>query len=529
MNRLFFVFFFFVLGYVNAQDWESFTDSIPTLSSPRSTDLNGDGVMDVVIGGGTDGVFSNNGIMGYNGIDGSLLWKRSSRDEVFGSAIFQDITSDGINDVIITGRSAQLLAIDGSSGTLLWDYINNPIDTGLYNFYNPQFIHDVDGDNYADILVSYGGDHSAPDWESNRPPGYLMVVSALTGNVIVHAVVPDSAETYCSPIIADIQNTGDNWVLYGTGGENFGGNFYAVLLEDLLLGDLSSSIVLASDLNKGFIAPAAIHKNSFDSYDIIIQSFDGLVKKIDGQTFAPIWTYQKQGTESSAEPVIGNFTGDLTPDILLVLFKGIAPSYNDYYQVMIDGNNGTVSFIDSLGVIDYASANAVDLNNDGRDEGIYSITYYEGGCFKSRIESIDFTTNIITTLDQTRTGVTIASTPYINDLDNDGLLDLVYSVKKDSINPMGWGGISVYRHELSASMPNAGIAWGSYLGTNMNGVYNSVLIDCGNGSVISSVNTINPSCNGFSDGAISLSVVGSLSSCTYLIPRPPPKFRSAIG
>ena len=130
MNRLFFVFFFFVLGYVNAQDWESFTDSIPTLSSPRSTDLNGDGVMDVVIGGGTDGVFSNNGIMGYNGIDGSLLWKRSSRDEVFGSAIFQDITSDGINDVIITGRSAQLLAIDGSSGTLLWDYINNPIDTG---------------------------------------------------------------------------------------------------------------------------------------------------------------------------------------------------------------------------------------------------------------------------------------------------------------------------------------------------------------------------------------------------------------
>ena len=38
MKRLFVVLFFFLLGYVNAQDWESFSDSIATLSSPRSTD-----------------------------------------------------------------------------------------------------------------------------------------------------------------------------------------------------------------------------------------------------------------------------------------------------------------------------------------------------------------------------------------------------------------------------------------------------------------------------------------------------------
>jgi len=476
-------------------------------------------VMDVVIGGGTDSVFSNNGIMAYNGVDGSLLWKRSSRNEVFGSAIFQDITADGISDVIIVGRSAQLLAIDGVNGALLWDYFpysTNPSDSGLFNFYNPQFIHDVDGDTYPDILVANGGDHAAPAWQSNRPPGHLMVVSALTGNLIVKAVVPDSSEIYCSAIVADIQNTGSKWILYGTGGEHFGGNFYAVLLDDLLLGDLTGSIVLASDLNKGFVAPAAIHKTASGVYDIVIQSFDGLVTKINGQTFSPIWTYQKPGTESSAEPVIGNFTGDLTPDVLLVLFKGVAPSYNDYYQVMLDGNDGSVRFLDSLGAINFASANSVDLNNDGRDEGLYSITYLDSGYFKSRVESIDFTTNIINTLDQTRTGVNIASTPLITDLDNDGLLDLVYSVKRDSLNPMGWKGIYVYRHELSSIIPNSGIAWGSYLGTNMDGVYNSELINCGNGSLISSVNRVHPSCNGFSDGGISLGVVGGSSHYTYL-------------
>ena len=80
---------------VLGQNWQSFTDSIPTLSSPRACDLNNDGIKDIVYGGGTDGVFSNNGIMAYNGANGNLLWKRAARNEVFGSAVFMDITNDG--------------------------------------------------------------------------------------------------------------------------------------------------------------------------------------------------------------------------------------------------------------------------------------------------------------------------------------------------------------------------------------------------------------------------------------------------
>jgi len=518
MKRIFIFLFFFLSIFSNAQNWESFTDSICTFSSPRSSDLNGDGIMDIVIGGGTDSLFSNNGVMAYNGVDGSLLWNRSSRDELFGSAIFQDLNSDGINDVIISGRAAQLLAIDGSNGVLLWDFFpfgTNPSDSGFYNFYNPQFIHDVDGDSYDDILISNGGDHSAPSFQPNRPPGHLMIISAQNGNIIQKAVVPDSSEIYCSPLVADLKNNGDQWVLYGTGGENYGGNFYAVLLSDLLLGDISSSIILDTDLNKGFIAPAAIHQTSSGSYDIIIQSYDGLITKIDGQTFSPIWTYQKSGTESSAEPVIGNFTGDLTPDILLVLFNGFAPAFNDYFQVMLDGQDGSVQFIDSLGDINFASANAVDLNNDGRDEGIFSITYFDNGYFTNKVQSIDFNNDTIILLDQVRTGVNIASTPLITDLDNNGFLDLVYSVKEDSLNPMGLNGINIYRHELNSIIPNSGIAWGSYLGTNMDGAYNSDLTPCWFGTIISSFNRIFPFCNGSSDGSISLNLVGTLPY-TYL-------------
>ena len=520
MKYLLIFFLLAFLQFAHAQNWQAFTDSIPTLSSPRTADLNNDGILDVVIGGGTDGVASNNGIMAFNGIDGSLLWKRASRNEVFGSAIFQDITQDGIVDVFIVGRSAQLLAINGASGNLIWDYFpygTNPVDSGLYNFYNPQFIQDVDGDNYKDILVSNGGDHLAPAWETDRPPGRLMIISSLTGNLFSQAIVPDSAEIYCSPLVVDVQNDGNKWILYGTGGENLGGHFYAAPLNELISqSTLSNSVILAQDPNKGFIAPASVFRKSTGVFDIYIQSFAGVVQKINGDNLTSQWTYAKPNTESSAAPVIGNFVADLTPDVLLVLFKGEASSYSDFYQVVLDGATGNVEFIDSIGSIHFASANAVDLNNDGRDEGVFALSYMENSCFRSRVIAVDFTSNTVTNLDATRTGVNIGSTPQILDLDNNGLLDIIYSVKKDSLNPMGWKGIYVYRHELTSNSPNAGIAWGSYMGSGFNGVYEYVPSDCGPGSVISSVIPTSPTCNGASNGSVNVSVIDGQSQHTYL-------------
>ena len=128
--------FLFAVQCLIAQltSWQSFTDSIPTLSSPRACDLNNDGIKDIVIGGGTDGVTSNNGVMAFNGVNGSLLWKRGSRNEVFGSPIFQDITSDGIKDVFISGRQAQLLAIHHILGYVKFDLMH----TNHLNCFTPR-------------------------------------------------------------------------------------------------------------------------------------------------------------------------------------------------------------------------------------------------------------------------------------------------------------------------------------------------------------------------------------------------------
>ena len=96
--------------------WSSFVDSITSFSSPRPVELNGDTIMDMVVGGGEEGVPTNYGMMAFDGANGNLLWNVSANDEVFGSAIFQDITNDGINDVFMGGRYGIFKAIDGSNG-----------------------------------------------------------------------------------------------------------------------------------------------------------------------------------------------------------------------------------------------------------------------------------------------------------------------------------------------------------------------------------------------------------------------------
>ena len=520
-NLLFTILGLIFFSEANAQNliWQNFTDSIPTLSSPRACDLNNDGIKDIVIGGGTDAQFSNNGIMAYNGANGNLLWKRASRNEVFGSAIFQDVNNDGISDVFISGRSAQMLCINGSNGQLIWDYFPytvNPADSGLYNFYNPQFIPDVSGDNIPDILVSNGGDHAAPAWDTSRPEGYLMVINAVNGALIAKAVVPDSAEIYCSPIVANIKNDGNLWILYGTGGETLGGSFWACPLSDLLGNSLQNSVELLHDSQIGYIAPASIYKNLNGTYDIIVQSFGGKISRIKGSDFSLQWTANCAGCESSAAPVIGNFTGSTVPDVFAVLFKGsTGGGYSDFYQVMIDGENGNIVFRDSIGNLHFGSGNAIDLNDDGRDEVLASISALDNGRFRHQLYSFDFANGQTSALTSLQTGLNLASTPLIEDIDNDSNLDLIYVVKKDSLDPSGWKGIYLNRMDLNIAEPLAGIAWGSYMGNKNNGIYNYSPQPCGTGAVVASAPQANPSCNGHSDGNITLNLTNASLSHTF--------------
>ena len=507
--------------FTQQSNWSTFIDSVSTLSSPRAVDLNLDGIKDIVVGAGTDSTFSNYGVIAFDGFDGNVLWSLASPDEIFTSAIFNDINNDSIPDVFIGGRNAQFYAIDGSDGSIIWEAFPqnsglNPSDSGWYNFYSGQFINDQNGDNIKDVLVANGGDHTAAPWDP-RPTGHLMILDGLNGSVLAKAACADSGETYCSPVVIDQGINNSPLVVYGTGGEHSGGNMFVTTLTDLMNNDISMSVSIASDTSTGFIAPPSIADLNLDNYkDIVVQSFGGVVSAINGLSLQPIWIKQISGCESSAAPVIGNFTGgDMSPDVFVLAYKGQTPSYFEYYQIMMDGINGEIKWLDSLGDMHFPSANAIDANGDGRDEVLVSFNNHSG-YFNNELVLIDFQNDTLISVVSPTAGVNLASTPLIDDIDNNGLIDIIYSYKADSLNPSAWNGFYINSITTNISMPNAGIAWGAYMGTNHDGLYNTDLNLCNSNNMVTSWNMVAPSCNLESDGKIYPLSFGTTYPLTYI-------------
>ena len=139
--------------------WSTLIDSVSTLSSPRAVYLNLDGTKDIILVAGTDSIFSNYRFIALDGVSGQLFWNLSTTDEIFTSAILNDINNDTIPDLFIGDKNTQLFAIDGSNCIINWKFSPqntglNLADSGSYKFYSSQICNDFDGDNVNYILAS---------------------------------------------------------------------------------------------------------------------------------------------------------------------------------------------------------------------------------------------------------------------------------------------------------------------------------------------------------------------------------------
>jgi len=488
--------------------WSHFTDSIVTFSSPRLADLNADGVMDVVMGGGVDGVPTNYGVIAIDGDSGHTLWNVGSQDEMFSCPIFQDVTGDGNPDVFIGGRNAEFKAINGLTGAQLWEFFPTsslvPSDSGWYNFYTPQWVPDQNGDGYMDILVANGGDHSKLPHQTQRDPGFMMILDAATGNILAKAVTPDSGETYLSPIVVDFYGDGTKMIVFGTGGEHIGGHLYIDSLSNLMNNDLSGATTLMTGANTGFVAPPALGDFTLDSIpDLVALSFSGVATAFDGSDFSTIWTKTFPGKESSTTPVIGNFTGGFESDVFLTLNRGLTPTYFDHYQYMLDGASGNIVFKDSIGDLEFAPPVANDFDLNGRDELFFSVNIKVGAGYRNEFRIVDFTNNFTSNFMGFYTGTNLTSSPWIGDMDGDGSLEIINVRRKANIVPIAAIGIFVQRINTFFSEPATGIAWGHYMGTNSDGHFNRKGGPCLGSTLSSGFAATGPTCNfennGFAD------------------------------
>jgi outer membrane protein assembly factor BamB len=468
--------------------WDVNLFRIGSQSSPRTVDLNQDGVLDIVMGAGANEYQkSKQGILAIDGKTGVTLWQQETTDQVYGAATFCDINGDSVKDIFIGGRSPRFKALDGKSGKVIWEYLyedhrdDSIMQYARFNFNNSILVPDQNHDGIPDLLTVNGGNSKAdPYSQINRFPGVLMLFDSKSGNIIAADTMPDGKESYMSPLCFVQPGEQESTIIFGTGGETISGNLYQAKLSDLLQTKLSSATIIASENEHGFIAPPVLADISGDGYyDIVAISHGSMAVAIDGQNHKVLWKRKIDNTESSNSFAVGYFTGDDVPDFFTFVSKGQWPNSTGTLQVMLDGKNGEVAYLDSMGCTGFSSPVVYDLNDDGHDEAIISINEFDcslGFAGKSpvdienRLISIDFSNHSFQMIDQTTGFKNVFSTPWLGDLDNDGYLDLIHCQYYHRGDLLSFLGMRLKRIDMAVKVKKD-VVWGAYMSSAGNGLF----------------------------------------------------------
>ena len=467
--------------------WDKNFPGIGSQSSPRTTDLNGDGILDIVIGAGQNEYqHSDQGILALDGRTGHLLWEAAAEDQVYGCATLLDITGDHIDDVFIGGRSPYFKALNGRNGKTIWEYKyqhdSDPIlKHARFNFNNSVLLPDQNGDGVPDLLTVNGGNSKAAPYSADeRFPGVMILFDSKTGNILAADTMPDGRESYMSPVCFSPEDGAEPVIIFGTGGETISGNLYVATLSDLTSRKLSEAKVIASEKGHGFIAPPTLADITGDGVlDVVVISHGSTVFAIDGLDHHLLWKRNIPQTESSNSFAAGFFTGDDVPDFFTFVSKGQWPNSTGSLQVMLDGRDGRIAYIDSVGCTGFSSPVVYDINRDGRDEAIISVNDYDcslgfTGQFptvmENRLIAIDFGKHTTRTIDQQTRFKNIFTTPWIGDMDDDGYLDIVHCQYFHYGDLLSFRGMRMKRIATPIRMKDEPV-WGAYMGSRGDGIF----------------------------------------------------------
>ncbi|MCS6905624.1 MAG: hypothetical protein RML72_01915 [Bacteroidia bacterium] len=484
-------------------------EGMMTFSSPKCTDLNKDGTLDIVIGDGLDiadmagfnrpattpkNIMLNEKgqkilghIKAFDGQTGQPLWSISNIAEIYSSPFFLDVNRDGIQDVIIGGRLSQFFAINGKNGEIIWQFDTTqkaPDPRGWLQFYNPQLIKDCNQDGLPDIVVTNGGFPPAPAKEKNRPAGRLLLLDAASGKILAMLLMPDSAETYCSPVIYPGKNRDEDLIIWGSGGETLPGSLWAIRVKDLQAQNTKAFQKILSNRKKGIMVPPVLADVNRDKVlDIIVANFEGKIQVVNGTNFSLLWEYSQDSCETYTCPAIGFFNQDSILDVATFLNVGVFPAYTKGYFIVLDGKDGQVLYKKTI-TPQYTSPLALNLDVDPLDE----IIFPEAGNMEHVVNQLShkpsknmpmpsFFLNVldpsnweIRPLTPKRVGMGFASTPCIEDINNDGILEVIYAYgvfSKKNPGTLGW---NLERFQLNIPKPPTEY-WGSYMGLKTNGIF----------------------------------------------------------
>ncbi|TNE51032.1 MAG: hypothetical protein EP343_06230 [Deltaproteobacteria bacterium] len=362
------------------------TAKIPELaeSSPRAADLNGDGVLDLVVG---TGVFSMGGgprcfVYAINGKNGKVLWRRQFTGDMYATPVFLHVNNDGIPDVVMTGRVDDVYALNGKTGQTLWNLKakNQGRPYPKANFNTSVLVPDLDKDGTPDLLTIQGGEVTT----QGITVGRLYQISGKTGAILKSVDVPDRREIYAIPSL--LTGKQRSWLYVGTGGERIPGHVFGLSYPSF------QKVWEYTTESKGVIASPLVHKFKGQAYpDVVANIFDGQLVRLDGQTGQEHWKFQMPGHESYTSPAVGRIATPKRRDVIAAYYKGVWPRYEQSYLVWVNSKTGKLIHKRPFGTFSLSSPLIADLNGDQFDEIIVSTNAMD----RTMMKKIDQLTNII--------------------------------------------------------------------------------------------------------------------------------------
>jgi len=350
--------------------WSVFTGGV-VQASPALADLDGDTVLDVIIGD------QARRMVAYSGVDGSVIWSFPTGGWVDSSPALANLGGDATLDVVFGSLDKKVYCVDGATGLELWHA------TTLSGIISSPTLANIKGDFHVDVIVG-------------SLDGSLYAFNGVDGSPLW--TFPTGAGIFSSPAHADL--TGDVIPDFVFGSRD--GKVYAVNGNS---GLEIWSFPIYEWVNS---SPALTDLNGDTTPDAIVAGLDGDVYAINGATGSEIWSFPT-GSYVWTSPALGYLNGDAVPDVVLG-----ADSSNVY---AIDGATGaeiwTFNSMDRV----WSSAALADLNGDGipdalvgSDDGyLYGISGSDGGLMFSY-----------------PTGDWIDSSPAVDDVDDDGTPEVAF-------------------------------------------------------------------------------------------------------